>query len=399
MTTWQTITRGIEEIIPKESAETLSSGEKKLTIKFGADPSAPDLHLGHMVILKKLRQFQDLGHKVLFLIGDFTAMIGDPTGKSETRKPLDREAIAKNAETYIAQVFKVLNPEQTTIVYNSEWLDKLSAVDLIQLAGKYTVARMLERDDFEKRYKGNQSISVHEFLYPLLQGYDSVHLKSQVEIGGTDQKFNLLMGRHLQREYASGLEQIIITCPILEGTDGVQKMSKSLNNYIGILESPKEQFGKLMSIPDQVMNKYFALLTDYSDKDLLKMSSEMKAGENPRTYKIRLAKAIISQLHSEDAAEYEAAEFERIFSQKGIPSEMPECVLEAGKPIQIVNFALEKGWIESKKEMGRLIQQGAVTIDGEKVMGHDAMFTPVNQHVLKIGKRKFYRLVAEGSTL
>lgn len=387
---WETFTQGIDSIIPDTGTDALKKGG--LSIKFGADPSAPDLHLGHMVVLNKLRLLQDLGHHVHFLIGDFTAMIGDPTGKSETRKPITREQVKANATTYQEQVFKILDPEKTTVVFNSTWLDTLTASDFLALSGKYTVARMLERDDFHKRFYGNQSISIHEFLYPLLQGYDSVALESDVEIGGTDQTFNLLMGRHLQKEYGVKKQQTIITVPILEGLDGVQKMSKSLNNHIGIMDEPNDMFGKIMSIPDTLILRYFMLLTSASPHDIEVMKADMESGTNPREYKIRLAKTIITRLHSSDDAASAEAHFVTVFSQRNTPDEMPEITVTLNASLHILSFIAEQKIITSKKEISRLIQQGAVTIDGDLVPDIKYEFIPTSEHVLKIGKRKFFRL-------
>ena len=387
---WETFTQGIDSIIPDTGTDALKKGG--LSIKFGADPSAPDLHLGHMVVLNKLRLLQDLGHHVHFLIGDFTAMIGDPTGKSETRKPITREQVKANATTYQEQVFKILDPEKTTVVFNSTWLDTLTASDFLALSGKYTVARMLERDDFHKRFYGNQSISIHEFLYPLLQGYDSVALESDVEIGGTDQTFNLLMGRHLQKEYGVKKQQTIITVPILEGLDGVQKMSKSLNNHIGIMDEPNDMFGKIMSIPDTLILRYFMLLTSATPHDIEVMKADMDAGTNPRDYKIRLAKTIITRLHSSDDAVSAEVHFVTVFSQRNSPDEMPEITVSLNTPLHILSFIAEQKIIASKKEISRLIQQGAVTIDGDLVSDIKFEFIPTSEHVLKIGKRKFFRL-------
>lgn len=387
---WETFTQGIDSIIPDTGTDALKKGG--LSIKFGADPSAPDLHLGHMVVLNKLRLLQELGHHVHFLIGDFTAMIGDPTGKSETRKPITRDQVKANAETYQEQVFKILDPSKTTVVFNSTWLDALSPSDFLTLSGKYTVARMLERDDFHKRFYGNQSISIHEFLYPLLQGYDSVALKSDVEIGGTDQTFNLLMGRHLQKEYGLSKQQTIITVPILEGLDGVQKMSKSLNNHIGIMDEPHDMFGKIMSIPDTLILRYFMLLTSITPHDLDAMKIAMEEGKNPRDYKVTLAKTIISRLHSSESADAAEAHFTKVFSQRDVPDEMPELVVVQDEPLHLVSFIAEHNIISSKKEISRLIQQGAITIDGERVDDIKYVFSPTSEHVLKIGKRKFFRL-------
>ncbi|MSR88224.1 MAG: tyrosine--tRNA ligase [Candidatus Margulisbacteria bacterium] len=377
----QNLQRGLETIHPKNLTETLLSSQKPLTIKWGADPSAPDLHLGHMVVLNKLALLQSLGHQVLFLIGDFTAMIGDPTGKSETRKPLTSEQVLENAKTYQDQVFKILDPKKTTVVFNSTWLSKLTATDIVKLTAHYTVARMLERDDFSKRFKSEQSISIHEFLYPLFQGYDSVELKSDIEIGGTDQTFNLLMGRHLQKEYGQK-PQGVITVPILEGLDGVQKMSKSLHNHIAILDTPKEMFGKLMSIPDTLMPKYYDLLTT------LDFSLEI----HPRDAKITLAKHIVTRLHSAQDAEAAHEEFLRVFSQNQIPTDIPEVHIQ--DEIRLDDFLLQHKIVPSKKEAHRLIQQGAVTVEGEKEMDPFKLLTTQKNYLIKAGKRNWIHIRA-----
>jgi tyrosyl-tRNA synthetase len=389
---WNIFKQGVDSIVPESESEKLKSGG--LTIKFGADPSAPDLHLGHMVVLNKLRVLQNLGHHVQFLIGDFTAMIGDPTGKSETRKPITKEQVKENAESYKTQVFKILDPKKTSVVFNSTWLEKLSASELISLSGRYTVARMLERDDFTKRFKGNKPISIHEFLYPLLQGYDSVELKSDVEIGGTDQTFNLLMGRHLQKEYGQKQQQIIITVPILEGLDGVQKMSKSLNNHIGIMDVPTDMFGKIMSLPDSLIFRYFKLLTTKTPEDIKIMEKKIEEGQNPRDFKIELAQVIITQLHSREAAFEAEEQFKKVFSKKQVPDEMPEIKVQKDVSLHVLSFIAENNLIPSKKEITRLINQGAISIDGERVPDLKFEFIPTAEHVLKIGKRKFYRIIA-----
>jgi tyrosyl-tRNA synthetase len=385
--------RGLEEVIPESEIEKLIKPKKPLKIKFGADPSAPDLHLGHMVVLKKLRFLQELGHTIVFLIGDFTAMIGDPTGKSETRKSLSLEQIKKNAQTYQDQVFKILDKSKTEVVFNSDWLDNLSSKELIALSGKYTVARMLERDDFNKRFKQNQSISIHEFLYPLLQGYDSVALESDVEIGGTDQKFNLLMGRHLQQIYGKK-QQIIITAPILEGLDGVQKMSKSLKNHIGIMEDPKEIFGKLMSLPDNLIIRYFNLLSDKDKEYIEKIDKDMKTGAlNPKHAKEEFAVEIITFLHSKESAEYAKNEFNLVFSKKENPTDMQELWAAPNSELRLDEFIINNKIINSKKEISRLIKQGAVNLDGNRVDDIFYKFIPSDEQVLKIGKRKFYKIM------
>jgi tyrosyl-tRNA synthetase len=382
------LSRGIETCFPDDLLSKLN--EKKMTIKFGADPSAPDLHLGHMVILNKLRVLQEMGHQVIFIIGDFTAMIGDPTGKSETRKPLDEAQIIENAKTYQVQLFKILDKAKTTVVYNSDWLGKLSAKEMVQLSARYTVARMLERDDFTKRFSKNQPISIHEFLYPLLQGYDSVHLKNDVEIGGTDQTFNLLMGRHLQKEFGQK-PQGVITLPILEGLDGHQKMSKSLANHIAILDVPKDMFGKLMSIPDHLITRYFSLLTQVSNDEIKAMESEMTTGENPKQFKLKLAKTMVTILHSEQAANDAEIEFGRVFSDQEIPSDMPETTLQA--PTRLDDLLTAHQMAVSKKEAQRLISQGGVSVNQEKVTDPFTLIDPKTESIIKAGKRRWLKVI------
>ncbi len=386
------IKRGAHEIlIESELVEKLKKG-KPLKIKAGFDPTAPDLHLGHTVLINKLRQFQELGHEVLFLIGDFTGMIGDPTGKSATRPPLTREEVLENAKTYEHQVFKILDPEKTTTVFNSSWMGAMSAADMIQLAGKYTVARMLERDDFHKRYNAGQSIAIHEFLYPLVQGYDSVALKADVELGGTDQKFNLLVGRELQRHF--GLEpQITLTMPILEGLDGVQKMSKSLNNYIGVADKPEDMFGKLMSISDDLMWRYFELLSFRPLVEIEKLKGEIEGGRNPRDVKFELCDEIITRFHSAADAERAKADFIARFQKGAMPDEMPEIALatEGGK-LPIANLLKSAGLVGSTSEAMRMIKQGAVKIDGEKLADSRQEIAVGTTAVFQVGKRKFARV-------
>jgi tyrosyl-tRNA synthetase len=385
--------RGLEQIVPEDALQNIQNAKKPLLVKFGADPSAPDLHLGHCVVLKKLRVLQDMGHRVQFVIGDFTARIGDPTGKSETRKPLTEEDVKVNATSYQEQVFKILDKAKTDVVYNSTWLGVLSSTELISLSARYTVARMLERDDFSKRFKSNQPISVHEFLYPLLQGYDSVVLKSDVEMGGTDQTFNLLMGRHLQRDYAVGKEQVMITVPILEGLDGVQKMSKSLNNHIGIMDSPKEMFGKTMSIPDDKITRYFSLLTDVSDVDIAEMTQKMSSdGVNPRDFKIDLAKCLIRTFYSAQDADAAEEEFKRVFAKGLVPDDMPE-VRVADSSVLLLGLLVDQHMVPSKKEGQRLIQAGAVSVDGEKISDFRYEMSVSGERVVKVGKRKFLKVV------
>ncbi|RKQ64107.1 tyrosyl-tRNA synthetase [Thermovibrio guaymasensis] len=391
------IKRGTAEIIGEEELlEKLKSG-RKLRVKAGFDPTAPDLHLGHTVLLWKLRDFQELGHEVYFLIGDFTAMIGDPTGKSETRPPLTREEVLKNAETYAQQVFKILDPEKTVVVFNSEWLGSMTAADLIKLSSKYTVARMLERDDFEKRFKEGRPIHIHEFIYPLLQGYDSVVLKADVELGGTDQKFNLLMGRHLQREY--GLEeQACIMMPILEGLDGVQKMSKSLGNYIGILEPPEEQFGKVMRISDDLMWRYYRLVTRVPEEEIEEMERAVKEGRlHPMEAKKRLAETIVKTFHGEEAAKRAREHFERVFSRRELPENIPEPEITVPEnPVWLPRLLKEAGLVKSTSEGRRQIRGGGVRVDGEKVLDENAKIDVLSKEIiLQVGKRRFARVKPE----
>jgi tyrosyl-tRNA synthetase len=385
--------RGVVEVIPeeelKEKLERSIKENKPLRIKLGADPSAPDLHLGHTVPLRKLRQFQDLGHEVYFLIGDFTGMIGDPSGKSSTRKRLTREEVFKNAETYKKQIFKILDPSKTNVVFNSSWCEKMSFADVLDLTSRYTVARMLERDDFAKRYKEGRSISLIEFLYPLIQGYDSVVLKADVEVGGTDQKFNLLVGRELQKEYGQS-QQVVMTLPLLEGTDGINKMSKSLGNYIGIAEEPKEMFGKLMSIPDELILKYFELLTDVPIDEIKNYEKRMKAGENPRDFKVLLAKTIVAQYHSRIAAEEAFAEFEKVFKNKGVPDEIQEITIN--DKAKIIDILVESKLLSSRSEVRRMLQQDAVYVNGERVKDENFLIFSGNNTIIKVGKRKFLKV-------
>ena len=378
------------ELIPESTIKTIEAG-KKMLIKFGADPSAKDLHLGHCVVLFQLRKLQEMGHHVQFIIGDFTAKIGDPTGKSETRKPLTNEEIAINAKTYQEQVFKILDPNKTTVYYNSEWLEKLTSNDLIQLAARYNVARMMERDDFEKRFKQGQSIGIHEFLYPLLQGYDSVILKSDLEIGGTDQKFNLLVGRHLQREYQVGVEQAIMTMPILEGTDGIKKMSKSLQNHIAIDDDPEDMFGKIMSIPDTILQQYISLLTDESAASIKQKTQAMQEGSlNPRDIKVELGQYIVKRFYSEDRARDAYNHFQTLFKKKEVPDDIPE--IQIGSAISIANLVVEHQLLSSKKELYRLVNQGAVSVNNNKITDmHETL--KESSSILKIGKRKLYKII------
>ncbi len=387
------IERGTAEIIDRERIETLvrnyyEKGEP-YRVKLGLDPTAPDLHLGHTVILQKLAAFQQHGAIVQLLIGDFTAMIGDPTGKSETRKVLDRETVRRNAETYQEQAFKILDPEKTELMFNSTWLDALGADGLIQLTTQYNVARMLERDDFEKRYKSGQSIAISEFLYPLLQGYDSVAMECDIELGGTDQKFNLLMGRHLQRAYNVGKEQAVLMMPILEGLDGIQKMSKSLGNYVGISEPAKEIYAKLMSISDELMWRYYELLSTRSLEEIAEMKRQVESGElHPKRAKEMLALEITARFHDEAAARQAKEAFDSLFKARQIPEDIPEVTLEPG--IWICKALVEAGLEPSNSQARRDIKQGAVRIDQEKVEDDQLKLEP-GEYILQVGKRKFAR--------
>jgi len=386
------IKRGCEEIlIESELLDKLKTG-RSLRVKAGFDPTAPDLHLGHTVLINKLRQFQDLGHEVLFLIGDFTGMIGDPTGKSATRPPLTRDEVIENARTYEQQIFKILDPEKTLVMFNSSWMNDMSSAELIELAAKHTVARMLERDDFSKRYQSGQSISIHEFLYPLIQGYDSVAMKADVELGGTDQKFNLLVGRELQKHYGQ-LPQTVITMPILEGLDGVQKMSKSLNNYIGISEAPDEMFGKLMSISDELMWRYFELLSFRSMNEIEGFKQEIAAGKNPRDIKFLLGEEIVARFHDGAAAKQARENFIARFQQGAMPEDMPETTLPAPEGrLPIANVLKEAGLTSSTSEALRMIRQGGVKIDGEKVTDTKQEIASGTTHIYQVGKRRFARV-------
>ncbi|MDR9828398.1 tyrosine--tRNA ligase [Vibrio sp. FNV 38] len=382
------IKRGVDELIPEEELIAKLKEGRPLRIKLGADPTAPDIHLGHTVILNKLRAFQELGHDVTFLIGDFTGMVGDPTGKNTTRPPLTREDVLRNAETYKEQVFKILDPAKTKIQFNSEWLSELGAEGMIRLASSQTVARMLERDDFKKRYGNNQPIAIHEFMYPLLQGYDSVAMETDVELGGTDQKFNLLMGRELQKSHGQK-PQVVLTMPLLVGLDGVKKMSKSAHNYIGVSEVPSEMFGKIMSISDDLMWSYFELLSFRPLEEIAEFKAGVEAGKNPRDVKVLLAKEIIARFHSEADADAAEQEFVNRFAKKQIPDEMPEFEFDAGLPIS--NLLKEAGLCTSTSEAMRMVKQGAAKIDGDKVA--DAKFAPeAGTYVCQVGKRKFARI-------
>ncbi|PSB89794.1 tyrosine--tRNA ligase [Photobacterium damselae subsp. damselae] len=382
------IKRGVDELIPEEELIAKLKENRPLRIKLGADPTAPDIHLGHTVILNKLRTFQELGHEVTFLIGDFTGMVGDPTGKNVTRPPLTREQVLANAETYKEQVFKILDPAKTKIEFNSSWLSELGAEGMIRLASNQTVARMLERDDFKKRYGENRPIAIHEFMYPLLQGYDSVAMKTDVELGGTDQKFNLLMGREMQKSYGQK-PQVILTMPLLVGLDGVKKMSKSAHNYIGVADAPSEMFGKIMSISDDLMWSYFELLSFRPLEELAQFKQDVANGKNPRDVKFLLAKEIIARFHSEADADAAEQEFISRFQKGNMPEEMPEFEFEAGMPI--ANLLKDAKLVNSTSDAMRMIRQGAVKIDGEKV--EDTKLTPAaGTAVYQVGKRKFARV-------
>jgi len=383
------IKRGCDEILLEKELQEKLALKRPLRVKAGFDPTAPDLHLGHTVLINKLRQFQDLGHEVLFLIGDFTGMIGDPTGKNVTRKPLTKEQVLSNAETYKEQVFKILDPQKTTVCFNSEWMGKMTAADMIQLAAQHTVARMLERDDFHKRYTGNQPIAIHEFLYPLVQGYDSVALKADIELGGTDQKFNLLMGRELQKNVGQP-PQVIMTMPILEGLDGVQKMSKSLDNYIGVSDAPNDMFGKIMSVSDDLMWRYFELL---SFKPMSEIAAYKHAieneGANPRDIKFELALEIIARFHNQQAAEAAKQDFIQRFQKGQLPDEIPEHVLTAtGSPWMVGAALKDAGLVSSTSEAIRMIKQGAVKVNGEKIADAKLELDLTQALILQVGKRK-----------
>jgi len=382
------IQMGTDEILPLEELKKKLEKNKPLRVKLGMDPTAPDLHLGHTVVINKMKQLQDLGHEIIFLIGDFTGMIGDPTGKNVTRKPLTKEDVRENAKTYTDQVFKILDKDKTRIAFNSEWMSKMNSTEMISLASKHTVARMLERDDFSKRYKGGQAISIHEFLYPLVQGYDSVALRADIELGGSDQKFNLLVGRELQKQ-ADMEPQVILTMPILEGLDGVQKMSKSLDNYIGIDEDPDSMFGKIMSISDELMWRYLELLSFESLETIESWKQEVETGENPRNIKFRLADEIITRFHDEAQAKKAQQNFIDRFAKNQIPDEMDEFTLPKG--IKVANLLKDANLVSSTSEAFRMIKQGAVKMDGEKLSDKD--FTPdEGTNVYQVGKRKFARV-------
>lgn len=387
------LVRGAEEVIVAEDLESRLASGKSLRVKAGFDPTAPDLHLGHTVLLNKLRQFQQAGHEIIFLIGDFTGMIGDPTGRNTMRKPMTRDRVQENAETYRKQVFKILDPDTTRIEFNSSWMDRQSATDVVRLASKYTVARMLERNDFQQRYESGQGIAIHELLYPLVQGYDSVVLGADLELGGTDQKFNLLVGRELQKEHGQA-PQVVMTMPILEGvTQGPEKMSKSLDNYIGITEAPNEIFGKLMSIDDEKMWRYFELLSFRPMQDIGSLKEEVRQGKNPRDAKFELALEITERFHDGKAAEAAKADFIQRFQKSAIPEEVPEKSIDCGgDAIPIRNLLKETGLVSSTSEAMRMIRQGAVRIDGSKVEDTDLCLPSGTSGIFQVGKRKFLKI-------
>ena len=388
----QIIKRGCHELLLEEELKQKLVSGRSLRVKAGFDPTAPDLHLGHTVLLNKMRQLQDLGHEAMFLIGDFTGMIGDPTGKSVTRPPLTRDQVIENARSYESQIFKILHPEKTLVMFNSSWMSEMRASDLIALAAKHTVARMLERDDFHKRYSSGQPIAIHEFLYPLIQGYDSVAMKADIELGGTDQKFNLLVGRELQKHYGQA-QQVVLTMPILEGLDGVQKMSKSLGNYIGIHEPPNEMFGKLMSVSDDLMWRYIELLSFESLATVEKWKQEVAAGRNPRDIKVQFAQEIVARFHDQKAALSALADFEARFKQGAMPDDMPEVRLTAGATgISIGQVLKQAGLTPSTSEATRMIDQGGVKLNGEKISDKSHALLPGVTVVLQVGKRKFARI-------
>lgn len=369
---------------------------KPLRVKAGFDPSRPDLHLGHTVLLNKMRQFQELGHHVMFLIGDFTALIGDPTGRNQTRPALTPEEIAENAKTYAKQVFKILDPNKTEVLYNSHWMNKFTPADFIKLAAQYTVARMMERDDFSKRFKAGQSISIHEFLYPLVQGYDSVAMRADIELGGTDQRFNLLVGRSMQQSYGQP-SQVILTTPILEGLDGVNKMSKSLDNYIGVEDSPRDMFGKTMRVSDQLMIRYYELLTDLTVDQIEQLKKDLESGaKHPRAVKVELAKAFVARFHSTDAAEKAEAEFNQIFVNKGVPDDIPSFELPKGSAHGIAVLLKQLGLVESTSEGMRLVKQKAVEVNGEKFTDEKAKVIVDGELTIKAGKKRFAKVVPVG---
>ncbi|HAT9090239.1 TPA: tyrosine--tRNA ligase [Legionella pneumophila subsp. pneumophila] len=383
--------RGCEEILPVPELEKKLQKGIPLKIKAGFDPTAPDLHLGHTVLLNKLRQFQQFGHEVIFLIGDFTAMIGDPTGKNVTRMPLSQETVLENAKTYQHQVFKILDPDKTTVAFNSQWLNKFNAVDLIRLAATHTVARMLERDDFNKRYTTGQPIAIHEFLYPLLQGYDSVALKADVELGGTDQKFNLLMGRELQKHY--GFEpQVVMMTPLIEGLDGVKKMSKSLDNYIGINETPEQMFGKIMSVSDELMWRYIDLLSFKTGTEIQQLKQSVLEGKNPRDVKIDFAKEIVARFHDQTQAEFAHNKFIERFQKGNIPEDLEELSLVIAEPIALAQLLKQIDLTASTSESIRMVKQGAVKVDGDKISDPSLKLPIGKSYIIQVGKRRIAKL-------
>ncbi len=392
------IQRGAEEIIDpdelKRKLERAVATDTPLRVKAGFDPTAPDLHLGHTVLIQKMRHFQELGHQVIFLIGDFTGLIGDPTGKSETRPPLTPEQVQENAATYKEQIFKILDPEKTEIAFNSAWMNDMRSIDMIRLCAKYTVARMLERDDFKKRFQGQRPIAIHEFIYPLIQGYDSVALKADVELGGKDQKFNLLVGRHIQKEYGQE-PQVVVTMPLLEGLDGINKMSKSLGNYVGITEDPKSMFGKLMSISDDLMFRYYELLSSLSLSEIDGLKKGLSENRlHPKDVKAQLATEMVARYHGRDAAKRAREQFEAQFARGQVPDDIPEFPLSNihGENVFIPKLLKEAGIVGSTSEARRLIKQGAVSLDGQKVTDVE-IERPSSGSVFKIGKRRYVRLV------
>lgn len=391
------ITRGAVDCISRdELIQKLKKSQKTgvpLKIKAGFDPTAPDLHLGHTVLLQKMKHFQDLGHEIYFLIGDFTGMIGDPTGKSETRKALTVEQVAANAETYKAQVFKILDPEKTRVVFNSTWLGKLTSIDMIRLASQLTVARMLEREDFRNRFDGGKPISIHEFLYPLIQGYDSVAMEADVELGGTDQLFNVLMGRDLQRSHGQE-PQIVLTMPLLEGLDGVNKMSKSLDNYIGITDSADNIYGKVLSVSDDLMFRYFSLLSDLSSQEINELKNKVdNQSLHPKEVKQRLAWELAARFHSPAAARAAEENFEKVFSQRGIPDDLPEMSCSATEAVALPQLLVDASLVKSTSEGRRMIKQSAVSLDGEKVTDMHKIIEPHGEILIKVGKRRFCKVI------
>jgi len=391
------IERGVVDCISREElVKKLKRSNETgipLKVKAGFDPTAPDLHIGHTVLLQKLKHFQDLGHDVYFLIGDFTGLIGDPTGKSETRKALTREDIARNAETYKEQVFKILDPVKTKIAFNSTWLGKLDSFEMIKLASELTVARMLERDDFKKRFEGGKPISIHEFLYPLIQGYDSVAMEADVELGGTDQLFNVLMGRDMQRS-RSQEPQIVLTLPLLEGLDGVNKMSKSLGNYIGITDPANDIYGKVMSISDNLMYRYFELLSDLSTSEIEQLRTDVESGNlHPKAVKQKLARELTARFHSTEAADQAEQNFENVFAKKDVPDDLRECVLEGTEEIWLPKLLVEIELVKSTSDGRRMIKQSAVSIDGQKITDIDYNVQPAGEMIVKVGKRRFCKVI------